>query len=52
MLRLFQLLLFGHIHKWETEKISELTMEHSRARGNRYILRCANCGKVKKVDLI
>ena len=52
MFRLFQFLIFGHIHKWETEKIQSLTVECSEAKGTRYILRCANCGKVKKVDLI
>ena len=52
MFRLIQFIIFGHLHKWETIDTSVLNMEHSTVRGTRYTLRCANCGKVKKVDLI
>ena len=52
MIRLIQFILFGHLHKWETIEVHALTETNSTAKGIRYILRCANCGTVKKVDLI
>lgn len=50
MIRLLQLLFYGHIHKWETESVHDLKM--ATDRGSRYILRCSECGDVKMVDLI
>lgn len=51
MIRLIQFLIFGHIHKWETESVDPLTTSFG-SRGDRYILKCKNCGNVKKVDLV
>lgn len=51
MLRLIQWLIFGHIHKWNTEKNVPLERDDG-AVGTRYLLRCTHCGNVKKKDLI
>ena len=52
MIGLFQLLFYGHIHKWVTINRSELTMTDDDRRGVRVELQCLKCGEVKKVDLI
>ena len=51
MLRLIQLLIYGHIHKWAT--IDSRVLEGSYgARGHRYTLRCEKCGDIVKRDLL
>jgi hypothetical protein len=55
MIRLLRLLIYGHVHKWETTHLAELTVNRSdggRAQGHRYHLRCKKCGEVVKRDLI
>ena len=52
MIYLLKLILFGHIHEWETVATCVLNTENSPIRGSRYTLRCKKCGHIKKVDLI
>ena len=52
MIRLLQLLFYGHIHKWKIIKTHELTMTGSKSTGTRHELQCEKCGNVKMVDLI
>lgn len=55
MLRLIQLLIFGHIHKWKILEQGSLTVHNDfgpPSKGDRYIYQCENCGKVKKKDLV
>jgi len=55
MIRLLRLLIYGHVHEWETVHLTELTVNRSdggRAQGHRYHLRCEKCGEVVKRDLI
>lgn len=56
MLRLFQWLFFGHVHKWQTVSENPLAMRDDAgketAKGRRYIQQCERCGIVKKRDLI
>lgn len=51
MFRLIQLLIFGHVHEWETITTARLQGEFG-GLGTRYHLRCKECGAVKKKDLI
>lgn len=51
MLRLIQLLIWGHVHKWTVIYDGDLTGANG-ARGHRYHLQCEKCGDVKKRDLI
>lgn len=60
MIRLLQLLIFGHVHKWKTleerplvrpEQVVEGTTYGQRT-GTRYIQQCEHCGIVEKRDLI
>lgn len=54
MLRLLQLLLIGHVHKWKI--IGDVPYERHddtgfvEARGRRYILQCEHCGKIHRSD--
>jgi len=56
MLHLLKLLIFGHVHDWETVKDNQLNMRGRGdavvATGHRYILRCKKCGSMKKFDAI
>lgn len=55
MIALIKWLIFGHVHKWETESTHSLERKHigyGSEKGLTYILRCKKCGKVKRVDLI
>lgn len=51
MLWLLKLLVFGHVHAWETVKTVRLTNDGGEV-GQRLSLRCLKCGHVKKVDFI
>lgn len=52
MLRLLQLIVFGHIHYYETVDTYNLSASKSTAVGTRYVLRCSKCGNVKFKDVI
>ena len=55
MLRLFQWLVFGHVHKWKILEKRGLTYTHRDRvtdRGDRYVLQCERCGDVGKRDII
>lgn len=51
MLRLLQMLFFGHVHKWEELSRHQLS-DNFGSRGMRVICFCKHCGKPKKFDLI
>lgn len=51
MLRLIQLLIHCHIHKWTILDDYALNT-HSGGVGHRYHLQCQKCGDVMKRDLI
>lgn len=51
MIRLIELLIFGHIHKWKILNRGNL-VRGPYEKGQRYIMQCEKCGKVKKSDLI
>jgi uncharacterized Zn finger protein len=50
MFKLFRILIYGHDHKYEI--IKERRLESDGAIGVIYVLRCKNCGDIKKIDLI
>lgn len=52
MVRLFQWLFFGHVHKWKTIETRELHVAETKSRGSRHIQQCEKCGIVVKRDLI
>jgi hypothetical protein len=60
MIRLLQLLIFGHAHKWKTLKQTPLVrpeqvvygQTYGQRTGTRYIQQCETCGLVTKRDLI
>lgn len=53
MIRLFQYILSGCFHKWETIDKVDLTWktDWSEGKGIRYTLRCEKCGKITKKDI-
>lgn len=51
MLSFLRRLLFGHVHHWETIREFKLTSDFG-STGTRYILRCSECGWIKKRDMI
>ena len=53
MIRLLQLLIYGHIHEWETLETRDLSVHHGigSSTGIRYYLRCKKCCQVIKRDL-
>jgi hypothetical protein len=51
MLKLLQLLIFGHVHEWETEETVKLTDNFNTTIGRVYYLRCMKCG-VHKVQTL
>lgn len=54
MIRLIQLMIFGHVHKWETFDQVNLIVKHEFGgveTGVRFFCRCETCGKVIKRDL-
>lgn len=54
MLKLIQLLIFGHIHKWETAgeaNIYAVERPDSRPIGYLKILKCRKCGLWKQQEL-
>lgn len=58
MLRLLQLIFFGHVHKWKI--LNEVPLQRWPGRigegkpwtGTNYILRCEDCGKLKQFDTV
>ncbi len=52
MIRLIQLLFFGHIHKWKI--IDKLRVDYetdfSKGSCDRYTLQCEHCGNIKVKD--
>lgn len=49
---LLLVLLFGHMHKWNTISEAKLTHINTGAVGTRYICQCEKCGKIVKRDMI
>lgn len=55
MIKLLQILFFGHSHKWEIEDVRRLEKNHDfglKSTGSRYVLRCDVCGTIKKKDIV
>ena len=57
MLRLFQWLFVGHVHKWKTISSEAVSYDYEfivakKGQGVRFIQQCEHCGIVKKIDLI
>ena len=52
MIRLIQLLFFGHVHKWEiiAKRRLDYVSDFSNGTCERYILRCQHCGNIKVKD--
>jgi uncharacterized protein CbrC (UPF0167 family) len=52
MIRLIQLLFFGHAHKWEIIDKRRLDYVYDFSKGSceRYTLQCEHCGKIKVKD--
>ncbi len=52
MIRLIQLLFFGHIHKWEIIDKRRVDYESDFSKGScdRYVLQCERCGNIKVKD--
>lgn len=50
MIRLFQFLIHGCWHQWETRE--HVILESTFARGSRVKLQCKRCGRWTKQDLI
>lgn len=53
MIRLIQLIIIGHFHRWtivkeETYKVWDGRQDNIVAHGNQYILQCEKCGCMKK----
>lgn len=51
MLKLIQIIIFGHVHTYEIIEKSVLTND-SEERGTRIISRCSVCGKITSKDVI
>ncbi len=54
MLKLFQLLFIGHVHKWTILRhgaMKDLDYDGTRI-GTVYELQCQHCGNVKRTDLM
>lgn len=50
MMRLFQLLIFGHVHHWTV--IKEATVDwNDGAQSFMYVCQCKGCGKIKKFSV-
>lgn len=56
MIRLFQILFFGHAHKWKIIREVKLVIPESedngRLEGRRYTIQCEKCGDVAHRDFI
>lgn len=59
MLKLLQLLFFGHAHKWKILERSPLVITRHpedgggvKHRGDRFVLQCETCGKVEGKDIV
>lgn len=59
MIRLLQMLFWGHAHKWKIIKEGKLRHEqhgYSSApivsTGTRYVLQCETCGKLHQKDVV
>lgn len=52
MVRLLQLLIFGHVHKWRETNRVRLSMQDSGDTGTRVYCTCETCGEPRKFDLI
>lgn len=53
MIRLLQLLIFGHVHKWKIIKEGPFTLygedeAEMVQRGTQYNVQCEHCGAVKR----
>lgn len=49
MIKLLQILIYGHEHRWEIIKETPANDGYAR-RWQRYYLQCKHCGNVKVVD--
>jgi len=54
MLELLQKLFIGHAHRWETDKVLDVSDGTQIPAGKIYVLKCIECGniKVKRVEWI
>lgn len=52
MLKLLQLLIFGHVHKWKIVNVNTLDYNGDFGSGTciRYTMQCEVCGNIKKKD--
>ena len=54
MIRLLQLIIFGHIHQWEilgkTRVFESETIKDDLPIGIKYVLQCKHCGEMKKFE--
>ena len=51
MIRLLQLLIFGHVHQWETQATAPLMNRADKPCGQVAYLRCTKCGIWKRQEL-
>ena len=51
MLKLLQLLIFGHSHKWKTTHEQSLYDSFDNQTGILYIQQCETCGKIKHTSV-
>jgi hypothetical protein len=50
MIRLLQLIIFGHVHKWkvmEEKSIHNLSIPKGYTAGTLYVCQCETCGAIK-----
>jgi hypothetical protein len=58
VIRLLQLLIFGHVHKWKMlesrdyEAYVDEVGKGEPSRGKLYMLQCEHCGSLKRVSSI
>lgn len=51
MIKLLQLLIFGHVHKWKIITEGHLADSNSVVVGNYYDLQCEHCGNIKRKNV-
>lgn len=50
MVKLIQLLIFGHTHKWKL--LESVNLNIGTCNGSRWVLQCETCGNIKNKDII
>ena len=51
MLRLLQLLFYGHSHYWETKEEINIKNLNGKYIGLIYVCRCTKCGEIKETRI-